>query len=81
MDNRRVEQLLRALEIIAGCTPPAPKLVGDVSTHHFWRMQTVATRALRAPETLEAIYALLKDEGWQLPLPYDSVKQLKDDSE
>ena len=68
MDEKRIEQLLETLEIIAHCIPPPQRIEeGDVPTHHFWAMQALAARALTAPETLEVTYSYLKNKGWTLP--------------
>jgi hypothetical protein len=76
MDVKRQEELLRALEIISDCLTPVPKAHGDVPTHHFFKMKSLAALALRSPESLDGFYAKLESEEWVLPIPYDSVKQM-----
>lgn len=76
MEQKRIEELLRALEVITDVAPPPPKAIGDVPTHHFHRLKNLAAIALRSPEFLEDMYQRLESDGWLLPLPYDSIKQL-----
>ena len=77
MNDKRHEELLRALEIISGCTPPMPKSSDDVPTLCFFRMKNLAALALASPEMLNAFYKNLETEGWILPLPYHSIKQIE----
>ena len=81
MEQKRIEQLLRALEIIADIIPPTPSDRHDVPTKRFFKMRWIAAIALRDPDRFQQMEAELEKEGWMLPLPYDSIKQLQEENE
>ena len=78
--NEQNSQLMRSLEIIAGVIPPPPQELGDVPTHHFHRIKTLAAMALRDPDNFDLYVERLKNQGWIIPLPFH-VEFVKKQSE
>ena len=78
MDEELINQLVSALNIIAGAKHPQSDQPGGAPSHHYYEMKAIATAALTDPKSLPTKLQHLESMGWVFPPPRISdVEQVR----
>ena len=78
MNDKLINQLARALEIIANAKRPRSSYPGGAPSHHYYEIKAIATAALTDPKSLPTKLQHMESMGWELPLPlFSEVEQVR----